>query len=246
MTYIGSVTFSVLLVTLFQPLNAPPTASPGFWKKSSSAQTVRHRGFSANSTARTNLQIGENKVQSFLAASSLGASCVEFDLQLTKDCFPVIFHDFLVMETGGDVPLHMLTFDQFMHLSRCQAPRGDLLSSAEVIYLERNKVNGILRSKQRSHLVNTYDDYRSQDLVERMRFTKEGMRNNIKGKSQWSLDPRTLLNFGAAPHSITRIHRLQPQDKVPHALGSPRPRCGIPRNGAQFFVDTIPSTIFRL
>ena len=102
-------------------------------------------------------------------------------MQLTKDCFPVIFHDFLVMETGGDVPLHTLTFDQFMHHSRCQAFMGDLPNSAEVRYLERNKVNGSLRPKRRSHSVNTYDDYRSQDLIERMRFTEEGLQNNIKG-----------------------------------------------------------------
>ena len=34
------------------------------------------------------------------------------DVQLTKDWVPVIFHDFLVMETGGDTPLHTLTLNQ--------------------------------------------------------------------------------------------------------------------------------------
>ena len=246
MTYIGFVTFSVLVVTLFRPPNAPLRASPGFWKKDGSTQIVGHRGFGANSTARTNLQIGENTVQSFLTASSLGASFVEFDVQLTKDCFPVVFHDFLVMETGGDVPLHTLTFDQFMHLSRCQAPRGDLLSSAEVRYLERNKVNESLRPKRRSHSVNTYDDYRIEDLVERMRFTEEGMQNNIKGnlRGHSIQEPSSTLEqlLTQLPDSIAfnleikypMLWEAQDRDMELYAME------------LNFFVDTILTTIFRL
>ena len=245
MNYIGSVTFSVLVVTPFRSPTAPPRASPGFWKKDGSTQVVGHRGSGANSTARTNLQIGENTVQSFLTASSLGASCVEFDVQLTKDCFPVIFHDFLVMETGGDVPLHTLTFDQFMHLSRCQAPRGDLLSSAEIRYLERNKINGSLHPKRRSHSVNTYDDYRSQDLVERMRFTEEGMQNNIKGnlRGHSIQEPSSTLEelLTQLPQSIAfnleikypMLWEAQDRDMELYAME------------LNFFVDTILTTIFR-
>ena len=246
MTYIGSVTFSMLVVTPFQALNAPPRESPGFWKGSGSTRIVGHRGFGANSTARTNLQLGENTVQSFLTASSLGASCVEFDVQLTKDCFPVIFHDFLVMETGGDVPLHTLTFDQFMHLSRCQAPRGDLLSSAEVRYLERNKVREHLRPKRRSHSVNTYDDYRSQDLVERMRFTEEGMQNNIKGnlRGHSIQEPSSTLEqlLTQLPESIA----FNLEIKYPMLWEAQDRGMELYAMELNFFVDTILTTIFRL
>ena len=246
MTYIGSVTFSVIVVTPFRPLNTPRRASPGFWKKNGATQIVGHRGFGANSTARTNLQIGENTVQSFLTASSLGASCVEFDVQLTKDCFPVIFHDFLVMETGGDVPLHTLTFDQFMHLSRCQAPRGDLLSSAEVRYLERNKVGKNLRPKRRSHSVNTYDDYRSQDLLERMRFTEEGMQNNIKGNLRGHAiqEPSSTLEqlLTQLPESIA----FNLEIKYPMLWEAQDRGMELYAMELNFFVDTILTTIFRL
>ena len=246
MTYIGSVTFSVLAVTPFRPLNPRLRASPGFWKKNGCTQIVGHRGFGANSTARTNLQIGENTVQSFLTASRLGASCVEFDVQLTKDCFPVIFHDFLVMETGGDVPLHTLTFDQFMHLSRCQAPRGDLLSSAEVRYLERNKVSENLRPKRRSHSVNTYDDYRSQDLLERMRFTEEGMQNNIKGnlRGHSIQEPSSTLEqlLTQLPESIA----FNLEIKYPMLWEAQDRGMELYAMELNFFVDTILTTIFRL
>ena len=246
MTHIGAVTFSVLVVTPFRSPNVSLRASPGFWKKGGSTQIVGHRGSGANSTARTNLQIGENTVQSFLTACSLGASCVEFDVQLTKDCFPVIFHDFLVMETGGDVPLYMLTFNQFMHLSRCQAPRGDILSSAEVRYLERNKVNGGVHPKRRSHSVNAYDDYRSQDLVERMRFTEEGVQNNIKGnlRGHSIQEPSSTLEelLTQLPESIA----FNLEIKYPMLWEAQDRGMEFYAMELNFFVDTILTTIFRL
>lgn len=41
-----------------------------------------------------------------------GAAFVEFDVQVTKDLVPVIYHDFLVSETGTDAPVHTLTYRQ--------------------------------------------------------------------------------------------------------------------------------------
>ena len=245
MTYIGSVTCSILVVTPFCPPKLPLRASHGFWK-SGSTEIVGHRGFGANSTARTNLQIGENTIQSFLTASDLGASCIEFDVQLTKDHFAVIFHDFIVMETGGDVPLHTLTMDQFMHLSRSQSPRSDLCSSAEARYLERNKVHGRPRPKPRSHSVNTYDDYRSQDMIERMRYTEEGLQNNIKGnlRGHSIQEPSSTLEqlLTELPDSLAfnleikypMLWEAEDRGMEPYAME------------LNFFVDTILATIFRL
>jgi len=34
------------------------------------------------------------------------------DVQMTKDDVPVIYHDFLMSETGTDAPVHHLTLDQ--------------------------------------------------------------------------------------------------------------------------------------
>jgi len=246
MTYIGSVTFSALVVTPFQPPTPPPRASPGFWKKDGSTQIVGHRGFGANSTAHTNLQIGENTIQSFLTATSLGASCVEFDVQLTKDYVPVIFHDFLVMQTGGDVPLHTLTFDQFMHLSRSQAPRNDLVSSAEARYLEKNNIIGGLRTKPRSHSMNTYDDYRSQDMVERMRYTEEGMHNNVKGnlRGHSIQEPSSTLAQLLTELPTSAAFNLEIKHPMLwEAEDRGMEYCAMELN---FFVDTILTMIFRL
>ena len=37
------------------------------------------------------------------------------DVQLTKDHVPVVYHDFLVSETGIDAPVHTLTLEQVSH-----------------------------------------------------------------------------------------------------------------------------------
>ena len=34
------------------------------------------------------------------------------DVQMTKDDVPIIYHDFLMSETGTDAPLHNISFDQ--------------------------------------------------------------------------------------------------------------------------------------
>ena len=41
------------------------------------------------------------------------------DVQLTKDHIPVIYHDFLVSETGIDSPMHTITHEQVRFNFRC-------------------------------------------------------------------------------------------------------------------------------
>jgi hypothetical protein len=81
------------------------------------------------------IQIGENTVLSFVTAASLGAEYVEFgtlgllrrslhlsfvmltdrntDVQMTKDGIPVLYHDWVVSESGLDLAVNDLTLDQF-------------------------------------------------------------------------------------------------------------------------------------
>ncbi|CAL1191932.1 unnamed protein product, partial [Candida parapsilosis] len=59
--------------------------SDTYWKQLVSTRVIGHRGLGKNVSGRQSLQLGENTVESFIAASSLGASYVEFDVQLTKD-----------------------------------------------------------------------------------------------------------------------------------------------------------------
>ncbi|KAL9618170.1 MAG: hypothetical protein Q9160_007065, partial [Pyrenula sp. 1 TL-2023] len=196
MSCIGSITFSVLIVTPFHAQDPLPKRSLGFWRRNGVCSIVGHRGSGANSTSHTVLQIGENTLQSFHTATKRGVSGVEFDVQLTKDYRTVLYHDFLVKEIGGDIPVHELTFDQFQHLSRSQAPKTDLLSSSEQRYIERAHPDITNRSRPRRNSLNAYDHSRIHDLLHRISHTNEGLLgNNIKGNIRGAAiqEPSTTL-----------------------------------------------------
>ncbi|EFW99563.1 glycerophosphodiester phosphodiesterase gde1 [Grosmannia clavigera kw1407] len=115
---IGTVNFNFLVITPFMHPNMEVNAEHTYWRKVSSApMVIGHRGMGKNMTSNRSLQLGENTVPSFIAAANLGANYVEFDVQLTKDHIPVIYHDFLVSETGFDAPVHTLTLEQFLHIN---------------------------------------------------------------------------------------------------------------------------------
>lgn len=177
----GTLTFHYLLVTPFLPQREVRVNSNGFWNTLGTTSVVGHRGSGANSTARTHLQIAENTVQSFLAAADLGATCVEFDVQLTKDYRSVIFHDFIVAEMGGEVPLHTLSLDQFMHLSHSQTPTSSIVDTAENRYRVRRGNTEVVLRKQRSQSLNAFDEQRIEDVVARIKLTDEGKEGDVKG-----------------------------------------------------------------
>ncbi|KAI9278328.1 Glycerophosphoryl diester phosphodiesterase family-domain-containing protein [Phascolomyces articulosus] len=112
--YIGSLGFEYFVVTPF----THPKMTVGdryTYYKSLDTKIIGHRGSGMNKRAAT-LQVGENTVLSFITAASLGAEYVEFDVQLTKDLVPVIYHDWTVTETGFDIPLNSITSEQFLNL----------------------------------------------------------------------------------------------------------------------------------
>lgn len=115
---LGKIRFEFMLSTPFVHPKMTPGRTDTYWKSLVSTRVIGHRGYGMNSKDRKSLQLGENTVESFIAAASLGASYVEFDVQLTKDNIPVIYHDFLVAESGMDIPMHWLTSEQFLGLNK--------------------------------------------------------------------------------------------------------------------------------
>lgn len=111
---VASLTFNYFVVHAYNGQRSTQCKDVvhGFWKEGGPTQVVGHRGSGANTTARTNLQLGENTLESLSSAAALGACGVEFDVQLTKDLIPVIYHNFLVMETGGETTIWNLKQDQ--------------------------------------------------------------------------------------------------------------------------------------
>lgn len=176
---IGSVNFNFLIITPFSHPNMSITENQTYWR-STSTMVIGHRGLGKNMSTMKSLQLGENTIQSFIAAANLGASYVEFDVQLTKDHVPVIYHDFLVSETGVDAPVHTLTLEQFLHASEGQTPRGSRPPSPK----NANNVTDQRSRKQRSYSVGGGEEERSADMSERMKHTRDFKMKGFKGNSR--------------------------------------------------------------
>ena len=125
------------------------------------------------------LQLGENTVQSFLSAARLGASFVEFDVQVTRDLKAVAFHDFSLSETGTDVPVHDLTLDQFLHASNLQSPHGNPLSVLGTVHSRAEP------GRPRSRSVGRQFEAGAIQIRDRMKhtadFRSKGFKPNTRG-----------------------------------------------------------------
>ncbi|KAK8079704.1 GDPD-domain-containing protein [Apiospora hydei] len=123
------------------------------------------------------LQIGENTIQSFLAAAKLGASFVE----LTRDLEAVVYHDFSFSESGTDIPIHDLTLEQFRYASKVQSPQGN---PASVIGSPHRPTSGSaprLRSRSVSR-----DEPGATQVQDRVKLTvdfrNKGLKPNTRGE----------------------------------------------------------------
>ena len=176
---IGSVNFNFLIITPFSHPNMGITAKHTYWKELSSTMVIGHRGLGKNVTSNRSLQLGENTLQSFIAAANLGASYVEFDVQLTKDLVPVIYHDFLVSETGIDAPVHTLTLEQFLHVNDT-TPRTSQPPSPPKEHSQLKVIRGMDRQRSLS-LGPTIPEF---DVTERMRHTRDFKEKGYKANSR--------------------------------------------------------------
>ncbi|KAK9456296.1 Glycerophosphoryl diester phosphodiesterase family-domain-containing protein [Dipodascopsis uninucleata] len=183
---LGTVNFEFLIANAFTHPNMGVAKSSTYWKSLTTTRVIGHRGLGKNSTSRKSLQLGENTLQSFIAAANLGASYVEFDVQLTKDHVPVIYHDFLVAETGIDVPMHALTLEQFLSVSERRTPKSRSRNPSP----RRDAKNPILESdlfkagrRARSLSLEMGDEI-DGDIYERFRFTRDFKTKGFKGNSR--------------------------------------------------------------
>lgn len=182
---LGSVNFNFLVVTPFTHPNMTITETDTYWKSLAAPMVIGHRGLGKNIASRKSLQLGENTMQSFIAAANLGASYVEFDVQLTKDHVPVIYHDFLVSETGIDAPVHALTLEQFLHVGDSQSPRPSRPPSpSRKENVNASSVSHENRRRHRATSLGAMDHHQSSDMAERMKHTRDFKIQGFKGNSR--------------------------------------------------------------
>eukprot|EP01112_Ceratiomyxa_fruticulosa_P013024 TRINITY_DN3639_c0_g1_i1.p1 TRINITY_DN3639_c0_g1~~TRINITY_DN3639_c0_g1_i1.p1 ORF type:complete len:1340 (-),score=321.57 TRINITY_DN3639_c0_g1_i1:88-4107(-) len=119
---IGEITFQY--VTLKPFLHKNISLGSTYWK---TTLLIGHRGSGAENAQRyqsgsfRRSHVKENTILSFITASSLGAQYVEFDVHLTKDLVPVIYHDFVYkIPPGVPVPISQMPLKIFKELHNYQ------------------------------------------------------------------------------------------------------------------------------
>lgn len=196
---IGTLEFEFSVVTPFAHHQMAIEKESTYWKSLMTTRVIGHRGLGKNTNVpdRKSLQLGENTVQSFVAAANLGASYVEFDVQITKDLVPVLYHDFLVSQTGIDAPVHALTLDQFM-----SAATGDSTDTASSM----SQARGSEASEKRPGRSRSMSSKEMFDNIDRMRHTRDfkmkGFKGNQRGHSVQEAFTTLAEVFKKVPKSV--------------------------------------------
>ncbi|KAI1120206.1 Glycerophosphoryl diester phosphodiesterase family-domain-containing protein [Nemania abortiva] len=177
---IGSVLLTCLIARPFDHLQTQIPMPSLTSNESGQIMLVGHRGFGQNGADRSQLQLGENTIGSFMAAADHGATFVEFDAQVTRDLQTVIYHDFSLSETGTDIPIHDLTIDQYKYASSVQTPHGSPLITSD----ERTVIGkGIVVRRSRSF--DGQKDLGAALIRDRLKhtvdFKSKAMKPNIRG-----------------------------------------------------------------
>lgn len=232
---LGTVKFEIMLVTSFQHPKMTFGDSGVYWKSMVAPRVIGHRGNGMNSPDRKSLQLGENTMESFIAAASLGASYVEFDVQLTKDNVPVVYHDFLVAESGIDIPMHALTLEQFLGLNeqndnpeaQLNGRRGD---TRDDTFISKGRIKG----------------HTGIDAArERMRHTRTWKQKKYKGNSRGSTIASKFVTLAELFKQVPSKVGFNIEVKYPMLDESQIEDIGQVGPDMNHFVDTILKTVFE-
>ncbi|XP_037304917.2 glycerophosphocholine phosphodiesterase GPCPD1 isoform X5 [Pungitius pungitius] len=146
---IGKVRVDYLVIRPIQGYQCEMSSSfTKYWKKRSTLN-VGHRGAGSTHAAR-HQRVRENTIASFKSAAKHGAAYVEFDVHLSKDAVPIVYHDLTCCISTKkkndktsleliEVPVKDLTFDQLQLLKLVHATaiketdNKDLLDDEEEI-----------------------------------------------------------------------------------------------------------------
>ncbi|KAM7395704.1 hypothetical protein PAMA_007125 [Pampus argenteus] len=146
---IGKVRVDYLVIRPIQGLQCDMSSSfTKYWKKRSTLD-VGHRGAGSTHAAKHH-RVRENTIASFKSAANHGAAYVEFDVHLSKDAVPIVYHDLTCCISTKkkndktsleliEVPVKDLTYDQLqlLKLAHVAALKGsdqkDLLDDEEEV-----------------------------------------------------------------------------------------------------------------
>ncbi|CAJ1077434.1 glycerophosphocholine phosphodiesterase GPCPD1 isoform X1 [Xyrichtys novacula] len=128
---LGKVRVDYLVIRPIQGLQCDMSSTfTKYWKKKG-ALNVGHRGAGSSHAAKHH-RVRENTITSFKSAAKHGAAYVEFDVHLSKDAVPIVYHDLTCCISTKkkndktsleliEVPVKDLTFDQLQLLKLAHA-----------------------------------------------------------------------------------------------------------------------------
>ncbi|OKL56316.1 hypothetical protein UA08_08438 [Talaromyces atroroseus] len=228
---IGTLTFNFLVITPFKHPKMSLKHDQTYWKTVTAPMVIGHRGLGKNFASRKSLQLGENTVQSFIAAANLGASYVEFDVQLTKDHVPVIYHDFLVSETGIDAPVHTLTLEQFLHLSNTHSPALDPTDSPS----QRPRAMSVGESL-----------FDPSGISEKMKHTRDFKNKGFKGNTRGSHIQAPFATLEELFKKLPKSVGFNIEMKYPSLYESEEEEMDTYAVEVNSFVDTVLNKVYEL
>ena len=213
---IGEFNFEYTLIKPFHHESCGNILHKTFQHKSEYNKTILigHRGVGGHNSAklpgprRTHIQ--ENTILAFNTAQTFGADFVEFDVQLTKDKVPVIYHDFLFhTKFGFHIPINKVTYEELqkynMNNFKTRSP-----ANAGASGLGNGNGASKKKRKQRTFIGNNLDESE-----------KEADNNNNNGDS------------GGAKEKVTKtpstIHKKASSQT--HLMGKQKSRTPVPGKG---------------
>lgn len=249
MEIIGSITFEVLIIQPFIPstelLLKNRLTNDSYWKRLVTTRIVGHRG-SGKNIKKNSLQLGENTLESFISAASLGASYVEFDVQLTKDHVPVIYHDFLVAESGVDIPMHELTLEQFLSLSdgyRAQHHVDEIKFSDLKQSTSNLNLNGIKKTSRDDF--DLKKNFYSSEEERKMGLTKTYKKLNFKGNSRGSSIASSFVTLKEVLTKLPPNVGFNIECKYPMSDEAHKEEMGQIAVEMNFWIDTVLEVVFK-
>lgn len=137
---LGMMQFGYLIVKPTPSLSLDmSTTFSRYWNHKWKGLDVGHRG-SGTSFKTNDISIRENTITSLKNAAEHGADMVEFDVQLSKDLVPVVYHDFMIyvsLKTKNSMqdndflalPMRELTLEQMKNLKVYHTAEGQSKAS---------------------------------------------------------------------------------------------------------------------
>eukprot|EP01135_Chromosphaera_perkinsii_P000993 Nk52_evm7s156 gene=Nk52_evmTU7s156 len=150
---VGKLNLSYLAITPLKYPNMKIGNDSIYWKSTKTLPIIGHRGSGAREEVKAGSRkthVEENTLLSFVTAASLGAQYIEFDVQLSQDGEPVIYHDFNIHEFGCDIPVDRVSLNNFknvkntkpkMERGNSKMPRSKSLEGSPIIDLPSRELS---------------------------------------------------------------------------------------------------------